>query len=130
MKITSIFWTALAAITLAAASVADDVPHVSHLTDDSGGRVPLKTMIPAYPEIARRDRIEGQVRVCFNVDRKGKPFRISVRKSTNRLFERPSMRAIRASTYKPLPPDKKPSGIKTCRTFRFYLEPDVDDDAQ
>ncbi len=130
MKISSMIWTALAAITLAVASVADDVPRVSHLTDDSGDRVPLKTMIPAYPEIARRDRIEGEVQVCFNVDRKGKPYRISVRKSTNRVFERPAMRAIRASTYKAVPPDEKPSGIKTCRTFRFHLEPDAVDDAQ
>ncbi len=130
MKISSMIWTALAAITLAAVSVADSVPRVSHLTDDSGDRVPLTTMIPAYPEIARRDRIEGEVQVCFNVDRKGKPYRVSVRKSTSRVFERPAMRAIGASTYKPLPSGEKPSGIKTCRTFRFHLEPDVADDAQ
>ncbi len=129
MKITSMIWTALAAVTLAAASVADDVPRVSHLTDDSGDRVPLKTMIPAYPETARRDRVEGEVQVCFNVDRKGRPYRISVRKSTHRVFERPAKRAIRASMYRPLSPGTKPSGIKTCRTFRFHLEPDVAGDA-
>lgn len=125
-----IFWTALAAITLATASAADNEPRVSRLTDDSGDRVPVHTMIPAYPEKARRDRVEGEVQVCFNVDRKGKPYRISVRRSTNRVFERPAMRAIRASRYRPLPPDTKPSGIKTCRTFRFSLKPAVADDAQ
>lgn len=125
-----IFRTALAAIALATASVADNVPRVTDLTDESGDRVPLRTMIPAYPEVARRDRIEGEVQVCFNVDRKGKPYRIAVRKSTNRVFERPATRAIRASMYKALPPGIKPSGIKTCRTFRFHLEPDVVDDAQ
>ncbi len=85
-------------------------------------RVPLHTTIPAYPKLARRDRIEGEVEVCFQVDRRGRPSKISVRRSTHRLFEKPSIRAIRASRYEPLDKDAPMSGIKTCRTFFFRLE--------
>lgn len=97
-------------------------PRVTHLEDDSHERVPLNTVAPAYPEIARRDRVEGDVQVCFDVDREGRPYRIAVRSSTNRIFEKPAIRAIRASRYQPVPKDREVPAIKTCRTFRFRLE--------
>ena len=62
-------------------------------------RVPLKTAVPEYPDAALRDRVEGEVQVCFEVDRRGRPWRIAVRSSTHRIFERPSIRAVRASSY-------------------------------
>lgn len=88
-------------------------------------RMPSLTVMPDYPEIARRDRIEGEVQVCFEITRDGHTRRIAVRKSTHRLFEKPAIRAVRASTYVPLSKDAPLSGIKACRTFRFTLEPVV-----
>ena len=88
-------------------------------------RVPKFTLIPEYPKIARRDRIEGEVQVCFEITRDGRTRRIAVRNSTNRVFEKPAIRAVRASSYEPLPPGATPAGIKACRTFRFSLEPVV-----
>ena len=88
-------------------------------------RKPSLTMIPDYPKVARRDRIEGEVQVCFEVTRDGRTRRIAVRKSTHRVFEKPAIRAVRASSYLPLPSDAVMSGIKACRTFRFTLEPVV-----
>ncbi len=96
---------------------------VTHLTDDSTDRKPLQTMVPQYPEKARRERLTGEVEVCFHVDRDGKTSRVAVRSSTHRIFEKPAILAAKASTYHPLPEGKKPSGIKTCRTFRFQLTP-------
>ena len=93
--------------------------------EDGSERKPSLTMIPDYPKVARRDRIEGEVQVCFEVTRKGRTRRIAVRKSTHRVFEKPAIRAVRASTYLPLPSDAVMSGIKACRTFRFTLEPVV-----
>ncbi len=90
-------------------------------------RKPLLTVVPDYPEVARRDRIEGEVQVCFDVTRDGRTRRIAVRKSTHRVFEKPAIRAVRASTYEPLPRDASMSGIKACRTFRFTLEPVVEE---
>lgn len=92
-------------------------------------RVPLYTVVPDYPPVARRDRIEGVVQVCFEISRAGKPRRIGVRKSTHRLFERPSIRAVKASSYVPLPKDAPVPAIKHCRTFRFELEPVVTETA-
>lgn len=112
----------LAALLLAASAAAEE-PRVTHLDDGSHERVPKNTVAPAYPAIARRDRIEGDVQVCFNVDRKGRPYRIAVRNSSNRIFEKPAIRAVRASRYHPLPKDRDVPAIKTCRTFRFRLEP-------
>jgi TonB family protein len=115
-----------AVITLAAfflAGQAAGTPEVTHLTDNDGGRKPVKTVVPTYPELARRERLEGEVQVCFNVRKNGTTHRVRVRRSTNRIFEKPSVRAVRASTYKILPEGTRPSGIKTCRTFTFRLDP-------
>lgn len=95
---------------------------VTHLTDRSSARIPRHTVAPVYPALARRDRVEGDVQVCFNVDRDGRPYRIAVRSSTDRVFEKPSIRAIRASRYEALPKQQEVPGIKTCRTFQFRLE--------
>ena len=97
------------------------------LTKDDVERIPSYTVMPEYPAVARRDRIEGQVQVCFEISRSGRTRRIAVRKSTHRIFEKPAIRAVRASTYVPLPKDAKLSGIKSCRTFRFMLEPVVEE---
>jgi TonB family protein len=96
--------------------------------DSDTDRVPLLTTVPDYPEVARRDRIQGEVQVCFNITRDGYPRRIAVRSSTNRLFEKPAMKAVRKSTWVRLDKDEAMSGIKACRTFRFTLIP-VDDDS-
>jgi len=103
-------------------ALAQDEPIVEYVAGDEGERRPLHTVVPAYPEKARRARVEGEVEVCFKVNREGRTSRVAVRRSTNRAFEKPSRDAVRASTYRPLPKDKKLSGIKTCRTFRFHLE--------
>ncbi len=104
-------------------AMAQDDTKLEYLTGDEGERVPLHTVVPIYPEKARRARVEGEVEVCFKVNREGRTSRVGVRRSTNRAFEKPARDAIRASTYKPLSNDQKLSGIKTCRTFRFHLTP-------
>ncbi len=86
-------------------------------------RVPSITAVPDYPEKARRDRIEGDVEVCFQIDRDGRPRKISVRRSSHRLLEKPSIRAVRASRYEPLPRNVEVPAIKTCRVFEFRLKP-------
>lgn len=102
---------------------AADEPVVEYLPPEDGDRQPLHTVVPAYPEKARRARVEGEVEVCFEVDREGNTRKVAVRRSTNRVFEKPARDAVRASTYRPLEADERLSGIKNCRTFRFTLEP-------
>jgi len=98
--------------------------------DSNTDRMPAHTVIPDYPKVARRDRIEGSVQVCFNISRTGHPSRIGVRHSTNRLFEKISRKAVRKSTWQPLPEGEELSGIKACRTFRFSLVPAEEDPDQ
>lgn len=107
----------------ASVSLAEETAGTADTTDAAGGRAPMHTVVPVYPERARRARVEGEVEVCFEVDREGNTRRVTVRRSTNRVFEKPARKAVRDSRYKPLPPGEKPSGIKTCRTFRFFLTP-------
>ena len=123
MKIKSRGTVVLICWLLTATGAAEDDSAVTHFTDDAGNRMPLRTVVPVYPERALADRVEGAVQVCFNVDREGRTSRIAVRRSSNRLFEKPAMLAIRGSTYAPLPQGEELSGIKTCRTFRFLLDP-------
>ena len=110
------------ALMLLATDPAASVDGVSRM-DSATDRVPLHTVIPDYPRTARRDRIEGEVQVCFNITRRGYPTRIAVRRSTHRVFEKPSRRAVRRSTWLPVGKDEPMSGIKACRTFRFNLVP-------
>ena len=98
---------------------ADGVSRIDTDTD----RIPLHTVIPDYPRVARRDRIEGEVQVCFDITRSGHPVRIAVRRSSHRIFEKPARKAVRKSTWVPIGKDVATSGIKACRTFRFNLVP-------
>ena len=112
------------ALCLIASTATGQETTFTRFIDEDGDRVPTHTVVPVYPREARRDRLEGDVQVCYFVDRKGFPYRVAVRTSTHRVFEKPAIRAIRASTYAPLKEDETSSGIKTCRTFRFRLEPE------
>lgn len=115
------------ALLLLWSGVQADTTVLTRFIDHGSDRVPKHTVAPEYPHVARRDRIEGQVQVCYNIDRKGRPYRIAVRSSTHRIFEKPARRAVKASSYVPLKDGETRTGIKTCRTFRFELEPVVAD---
>lgn len=91
--------------------------------DTDYDRKPLSTIVPEYPAKALQERMEGEVQVCFDISREGFPRRIAVRRSTHRYFEKPARQAIRRSTWQPIKPGEKLSGIKACRTFRFSLVP-------
>lgn len=105
------------------AIAADEPPLTAHVFDSSTVRVPSHTVAPEYPRKARRDRIEGEVQVCFDVDRNGRTRRIAVRNSTHRDFEKPSIKAVRGSAFRPIGKEELLPAIKFCRTFIFSLEP-------
>jgi len=120
----------VAFIVIAPVFAADEQPLVAHIIDSSKGRVPSHTVAPEYPREARRDRVEGEVQVCFDVNREGRTRRIGVRTSTHRAFEKPSIKAVRASKFWPVGKDEPLPAIKSCRTFIFSLEPaEVEPDA-
>jgi len=108
----------LFAFNAATAKIYDGAPGAS---EEFKERVPLHTVAPQYPPLAKQMRVEGEVTVCFNVDRDGKTHRVKVRRSSNRIFEKPAIKAVRVSTYQPLKRNQKETGVKSCRTFRFSL---------
>lgn len=113
----------LTLLLIAGSAAAQSDADVAQLLDPVGKRVPLQTVIPVYPQRALQERVQGDVEVCFNVDRDGRTSRIAVRQSSHRMFEKPSIQAVRASSYQPVQDHEIISGIKTCRVFRFRLDP-------
>ena len=85
-------------------------------------RTPAVTAFPEYPDEAQRDRVEGETTVCFDVDSRGRVVRPSVSSSTQEIFERPAIKAIRASTFAPIAKDLIRSGSEMCRIYRFDLD--------
>lgn len=116
-------WLGLASPEVASADTDTRITHITHFEDSSTDRAPILTAVPQYPEVARRDRIEGEATVCYMIDKKGRILNPSVRHSSHKVFAKPSLKAIRQSSYEPLAPDKELSKVKTCRTFRFLLNP-------
>jgi TonB family protein len=102
---------------------ADDPKGVTHFIDTSTDRIPALTAFPKYPTIARRDRIEGEATVCFKVKTNGRISRPVVTDSTHRIFSKPALRAIKKSTFEPLGPGQILDTARTCRTYRFRLDP-------
>jgi len=110
-------------LALTAPAPAEESPLVAAVIDGETSRVAVVVVAPEYPKNARRDRVEGEVQVCFDVSRRGKTRRIAVRRSSNRAFEKPSIKAVRASTYRALNRDEPLQAAKLCRTFIFSLVP-------
>ncbi len=121
----------IAAATLAAGSLLGSVPAftqqdstvVTHFLDSNTDRVPLLTAFPSYPSIARRDRIQGEAKVCFMIKQDGRITRVRLDNATHRIFKKPALKAIKKSTFEPLGPNQLLARSKTCRTYRFRLEP-------
>lgn len=112
---------------IAAAQEQDLTPRLSHIQDGVTDRVPLVTAFPDYPSIARRDRIEGEATVCFRIDVRGRVLSARIKSSSHRIFVKPTLRAIRASSFVALRPEQTLKGSKTCRTYRYRLDPVVPD---
>ncbi len=114
-----------AGLMLSAAQVfaQQETTSITHFMDSNTDRVPLLTAFPTYPSIARRDRIEGEATVCFMVNRDGRITRVKLKEATHRIFRKPALRAIKKSTFEPLAPGQVLARARTCRTFRFRLEP-------
>ena len=93
----------IVALNFGIAGAQEDAANI-YLPDFSAERTPLVTVFPKYPYVARRDRIEGEAVVCFSISSKGKVVRPSVRHSSHRIFRKPAIKAMKASTYEPLLP--------------------------
>ena len=107
----------------AAALAEEPEPGVTHFIDTSTDRIPALTAFPKYPSIARRDRIEGEATVCFKIKANGRISRPVVTAYSHKIFAKPALRAIKKSTFEPLGPGQILATARTCRTYRFRLDP-------
>jgi protein TonB len=110
-------------VLVAGSALAQDSGHPGlGFLDSQSERTPATSDFPEYPEDARRDRLEGEATVCYTVSASGEVVRPKVRNSTHRIFEKPALKSIRASTFEPLEAGEVASALESCRTYRFRLE--------
>lgn len=108
------------ALVAAGHATADEARYRDVFSSDSRPlRMPAITALPEHPHATRADRTAGETTVCFAVDSKGRVVDSSVRSSTDRIFERPALKAIRASTFEALPADHLQARTEGCRTYLF-----------
>lgn len=96
--------------------------NLTRIDEIPSNRTPRITVSPEYPKRARRDRIEGEAVVCFTIDADGKIHKARVQESTDRMFHRAALKAIRRSRFEPAGPHQV-QVTKACRIYRFLLEP-------
>ena len=121
--VTAALCLAMASSAIVLADESTRVTRITHMEDSSSDRMPSVTAVPQYPEIARRDRIEGEATVCYTIDAEGRIRRPAVKRSSHKMFAKPALKAIKKSSYEPLRSNQEATVARTCRTFRFLLKP-------
>jgi len=74
---------------------ADDLDEIASLAELDQRPRPIFQSVPNYPSELRKRNLEGSVEVVFLVDTDGKVLSPKVEKSTNPLFDRPAIEAVR-----------------------------------
>jgi protein TonB len=83
--------------------------------------VPVKTVKPEYPEIAKRAGVEGTVWVKIWVDKEGKPRKAVVLKSDAEIFNEPATQAAMQFLFTPAMMNNGPVSVWVTIPFRFNL---------
>ncbi len=122
----SLLTSMLLAPALAAAD-ATGAPFEDRLVDPAGAGFsppkPALTITPTYPDKALGRALEGKAVVCFDVDKRGRAVKANVIEATHRLFRKPSLKAVRKSTFDPAQLNGAPVTAAMCRTYFFRLDP-------
>jgi TonB family protein len=83
--------------------------------------MPVKSVYPPYPEIARRAGIEGTVTLRVWVDKEGKVRQAEVLNSNNDIFNQPSIEAAMQWVFTPALMNNRPVSVWLAIPFRFTL---------
>jgi TonB family protein len=124
-QVVGVFTTAFTIVLISSLARAQESTDVIHFIDTNTDRTPALTAFPRYPSVARRDRIEGEATVCFKIRADGRISRPVVTERTHKIFAKPALRAIKKSTFEPLGPGQILATARTCRIYRFRLDPVV-----
>jgi periplasmic protein TonB len=83
--------------------------------------VPVKTVTPEYPEIARRAGVEGTVWIKALVDKEGKVKKVVIQKSDADIFNEPASQAAMQYVFTPAIMNSGPVAVWASIPFRFKL---------
>lgn len=83
--------------------------------------VPVKQVVPEYPEIARRAGVEGTVWIKALVDKEGKVKKAMVQKSDAEIFNEPAINAAMQYVFTPAIMNSGPVAVWASIPFRFKL---------
>ncbi len=86
------------------------------------GPVPIKKVIPAYPEIARRAGVEGTVWVKVWVDKEGRVRKGEVLKSDAAIFDQPAIDAAVQWVFTPALMKSGPVSVWVSIPLKFRLQ--------
>ena len=81
----------------------------------------VKKVEPAYPDVARRARIEGKVTLQAVVQTNGDVGEVSVLASTNPMFNESAIAAVRQWKYKPALQNGRPVAVYYTVVVKFTL---------
>jgi protein TonB len=74
-----------------------------------------------YPEMARKNGIEGKVVVQVFVDKLGRPAKVQIAESSNRLFDPAAMEAVQKTHFTPAIQNQTPIGVWVTIPIVFSL---------
>lgn len=86
-----------------------------------GGPRFLRREIPEYPLLARRRKKEGKVVLMVVIDAAGKLTKADVVEASDQMFVRPSLDAVKKSTFLPALRNGQPVGSSALLPIRFSL---------
>lgn len=82
----------------------------------------VKRVTPVYPEVAKKDSIEGQVIVQITIDESGKVIQAEVVQARPPgIFDQAALDAIKQWEFKPATADGKPIKVKMAQRIAFTL---------
>jgi TonB family protein len=90
--------------------------------DHGNGPRPVKQSKPDYPRSALLNGEEGWVRLGFRVQPGGEVSDIEVLESSQRVFEKPALRAMKKWRFQPDTVEGKPVSTPMVQTIEFKLE--------
>ena len=95
-------------------------PHISARVM-AGNRISF--VEPVMPEIAKKARMNGEVKLDAIIGKDGKMQKLSVITSTNPMFNNSAIDAVRQWTYKPYLLNGNPTEVETTITVNYSLNP-------
>ena len=82
---------------------------------------PVKPIIPAYPEMARKAGVEGMVILLVLIDKEGKVREVQVRKGIGAGLDEAAVAAVKQTPFTPAIQNSRPVAVWMSVPIRFRL---------